>query len=71
MAAFIVDTVHEYEINFICIKLLLFQIDVTEGKNGSSVEPFGFTKSCWWNLYLNLTTAYKYLRKYFKSKGDW
>ena len=57
MAAFIVDTVHEYEINFTCIKLLLFQIDVTEKKNGSSVEPFGSTKSCRWNLYLNLTTA--------------
>ena len=47
MAAFIVDTVHEYEINFICIKLLLFQIDVTEEKNGSSLEPFGITKGCW------------------------
>ena len=46
MAAFIVDTVHEYEVNFTCIKLLLFQIDVTEKKNGSSVEPFGSTKSC-------------------------
>lgn len=32
MAAFIVDTVHEYEINFTCIKLLLFQIDVMKKK---------------------------------------
>lgn len=32
MAALIVDTGHEYEINFICIKLLLFQVDVTEKK---------------------------------------
>jgi len=46
MAAFIVDTVHEYEINFTCIKLLLFQIDVMKKKKGSSVEPFGSTKSC-------------------------
>lgn len=32
MAAFVVDTVHEYEINLICIKLLLFQMNVTGGK---------------------------------------
>lgn len=32
MAAFMVDAVHEYEINFICIKLLLFQMNVTERK---------------------------------------
>lgn len=32
MAAFIIDTVHEYEINFICIKLLLFQMNAMEGK---------------------------------------
>ena len=32
MAAFMVDTVHEYEINFICIKLLPFQMNVTERK---------------------------------------
>lgn len=32
MAAFVIDTVHEYEINFICIKLLLFQMNVMEGK---------------------------------------
>ena len=32
MAAFIIDTIHEYEINFICIKLLLFQMNVMEGK---------------------------------------
>lgn len=32
MAAFMGDTVHEYEINFICIKLLLFQMNVTERK---------------------------------------
>lgn len=32
MAAFMVDAVHEYEINFICIKMLLFQMNVTERK---------------------------------------
>lgn len=32
MAAFNVDSVPEYEINFICVKLLLFQMNVSEGK---------------------------------------
>lgn len=44
MAALIVDTGHEYEINFICIKLLLFQVDVTEKKKDSSVETLALLR---------------------------